>query len=763
MSDNDLSSTSATFTGLSKLTRLDLSDNDLTAIAAGSLAPLTALTRLDLSNNEIDLTVAISAYDTTTPNIFTGLSALTHLDLSNNEIDTTATNTLHHDTFKGLTALTSLDLSNNGLITLRTGTFASMTKLQRLNLEDNALVPTQTADGDNYFAMVHLPTDLFAGMTSLQSVRMRSASQTPAGSHIIIVSLAWRGGDWVATAHPAAPFPITVTVTKTGYHPGTETVTIPRGSKQSSGFAVNSEITDDITLAGTKLEITTVSAAPTTTCSGSPCFTGLTVVKNHFDAEAIEPHLLDEDHPALTKPAAAPSTLGGPSAYSTEHPCTALPTISSTVTATTFASKNDHVTEYAAPSGDCKVEVRLRPNPNIDKGGSCTVAHAVTLNEFGLSLRPTFTGDCAWVHTYHRMRLWRAPSSSGSSSAVVDERAPASTPDPNEAAATEQFVTIAEGDAEPSPHTHHGHSHAADGESGVQNVPDFNDPSKWKQLPETTWNRHIMSRVTGVDPIGEPLWRFYIRADWDYDGKLLEVDAYGAKKRFNILTEIADTFDYGQPTLVGKALNKTRPRVEDILAYAHGGYDKIPTYFWRPPDPSQKPRLRTSVGHWPPGSHKTGHTDLHYRWKFHAFYDMYWYSDGFPTEDMPEVSWLGSAKITGHKNGNWTCIYNGVPTSLPKTISLAYKKKLLKQIDDMKVYGWDEAAVKGYKNAMRHLVSYMPDPELEIQLGVDAWRHFYHMSIEHECYFGKAGLSDHEPTVPKATRNGPVPDVIPYP
>ncbi len=65
---------------------------------------------------------------------FTGLTGLTELNLSNNEMTT-----LPVDIFSGLSALETLRLDNNQLSTLPTGVFAGLTSLTTLDLSNNPL------------------------------------------------------------------------------------------------------------------------------------------------------------------------------------------------------------------------------------------------------------------------------------------------------------------------------------------------------------------------------------------------------------------------------------------------------------------------------------------------------------------------------------------------------------------------------------------------------------------------------------------------
>ena len=85
---------------LASITALDLSDSDISALAAGDFAGLTALTDLNLSGNP--LTTALPT------GIFSGLTKLTNLNLSNNQLPS-----LPATPFAGLTALTDLNLSDN--------------------------------------------------------------------------------------------------------------------------------------------------------------------------------------------------------------------------------------------------------------------------------------------------------------------------------------------------------------------------------------------------------------------------------------------------------------------------------------------------------------------------------------------------------------------------------------------------------------------------------------------------------------------------
>ena len=85
---------------------------------------------------------------------FAGLTGLTRLDLQNNQLSTLPTGV-----FSGLSALTRLDLQNNQLSTLPTGVFAGLTSLTTLNLSNNPL-PTS------------LPASLFADLPATATITL---------------------------------------------------------------------------------------------------------------------------------------------------------------------------------------------------------------------------------------------------------------------------------------------------------------------------------------------------------------------------------------------------------------------------------------------------------------------------------------------------------------------------------------------------------------------------------------------------------------
>ena len=106
---------------------LDLSGQNITALAAGDFAGLTALIELYLNNNKLT---------TLRGDVFAGLTALTQLQLNNNELET-----LPKDVFTKLPLLKLLTLYDNDLDTLPDGVFEPLTALAYLGLYGNPGAP----------------------------------------------------------------------------------------------------------------------------------------------------------------------------------------------------------------------------------------------------------------------------------------------------------------------------------------------------------------------------------------------------------------------------------------------------------------------------------------------------------------------------------------------------------------------------------------------------------------------------------------------
>ena len=199
------------FDGLTALTELYLSINALTGLPSGVFNGLTALTYLDISRNAL-LTGLPSG-------VFDGLTALTTLNLSRN-----ALTGLPEGVFNGLTALTRLELHLNALMGLPSGVFNGLTALTYLNLSANQLTG--------------LPSGVFDGLTALTESYI---SGNPVDPIPLTVSLEKVGTDQFKAVTPTgAPFDIVlpVTVWFGSINGGATSITIPKGSVESSVFTV---------------------------------------------------------------------------------------------------------------------------------------------------------------------------------------------------------------------------------------------------------------------------------------------------------------------------------------------------------------------------------------------------------------------------------------------------------------------------------------------------------------------------------------------
>ena len=167
------------FSGLTALTDLSLSGNELSSLPVGAFSGLTALKDLSLSGNELsslpvgafsgltaltDLNLDLNELTSLPAGVFSGLTTLKDLRLVSNELTS-----LPAGVFSGLTALTDLSLFRNKLTSLPAGVFSDLTALTFLNLESNELTS--------------LPAGVFSRLTVLRALRLRynKLSSLPAG------------------------------------------------------------------------------------------------------------------------------------------------------------------------------------------------------------------------------------------------------------------------------------------------------------------------------------------------------------------------------------------------------------------------------------------------------------------------------------------------------------------------------------------------------------------------------------------------------
>ena len=127
------------FSGLSALETLSLRDNRLDDLDANLFSDLADLQILLLDGN---------ALDTLATGLFSNLSALQALDLHGNQLDS-----LDADTFSSISALRVLDLEGNELATLKSGIFSNLSSLEGLDLNTNKLGSLDASTFSNLSAL----------------------------------------------------------------------------------------------------------------------------------------------------------------------------------------------------------------------------------------------------------------------------------------------------------------------------------------------------------------------------------------------------------------------------------------------------------------------------------------------------------------------------------------------------------------------------------------------------------------------------------
>lgn len=122
------------FSGLSQLTRLDLTGNGIKTIHKNALVDLTALTRIDLSFNNIE------SLDSET---FENNINLKNISLGQNEIKS-----LNVDLFARNLELQRLDLSDNKVSQIEEGFVSNLAELLSLDLSSNVCVDKRLIEDD---------------------------------------------------------------------------------------------------------------------------------------------------------------------------------------------------------------------------------------------------------------------------------------------------------------------------------------------------------------------------------------------------------------------------------------------------------------------------------------------------------------------------------------------------------------------------------------------------------------------------------------
>ena len=119
-----------------------------------------------------------------------------------------------------LAAITEIDLANRNITALKSGDFAGLTELKRLNLTGNQLSS--------------IPDSIFEGLTALTQLRLEGNSVTPLPIAVSLEEVA--EGQFKAVAPTGAPFEIVlpVIVPNGSISGGATTITIPTGSVESA-------------------------------------------------------------------------------------------------------------------------------------------------------------------------------------------------------------------------------------------------------------------------------------------------------------------------------------------------------------------------------------------------------------------------------------------------------------------------------------------------------------------------------------------------
>ncbi len=240
-----------TVTHLAAITgTLDLSSNtnlQSTGIKSGDFHGLTSLTGLNLSGNNLN---------TPPTGIFSDLTSLTHLNLSSNNIQTLGNNFIDNLTslkilelesasltslptgiFDNLTALTKLDLDSNNISSLPDGIFKNLTNLEILELDGNDLSA--------------VPTGTFVGLTNITELKLGGNTVDPLSINLTLEFVSIGKIKVVAPIGLPFEFDFPITVTNGSISGGGTGVTIAAG-------ATNSET---ITIIRTMGTTTTVTAA----------------------------------------------------------------------------------------------------------------------------------------------------------------------------------------------------------------------------------------------------------------------------------------------------------------------------------------------------------------------------------------------------------------------------------------------------------------------------------------------------------------------
>ncbi len=214
--------------------RLDLRNKSISSLSDGDFDGLTSLTGLALKTNDF---VSLPS------GIFDDLVSLTNI-----QFDQCLLSSLPSGLFDNTTSLVEINLIDNALSSLPSGIFENLSSLEELNL------------GKNFFKTI--PSGLFVNLTSLTTFYIDDSYNINdydadddiyglVGDLSLPVSLeAVQSGVFKAVAPTGAPFDIVVpiTVTNGSISGGATSITIPKGSVESTSLTVtrNSGLTASV-------------------------------------------------------------------------------------------------------------------------------------------------------------------------------------------------------------------------------------------------------------------------------------------------------------------------------------------------------------------------------------------------------------------------------------------------------------------------------------------------------------------------------------
>ena len=212
---------------------LDLSDGTLTTQATSDLAGLSGVTALDLSGNDIDFLPS---------HVFDDLSALKEIDLSGNGMTTLPPDPFHHNhdlevmdasdndmtwlqegIFLNNAALISVDLSDNSISHLSGTEFTNSPNIQKINLENNSLPG--------------LNVGMFEGISNLSELKLAGNAGAPFTFDVRAFDLGDNAIEVLIGGGPA-PFGVTASLSATNGNLSADSVSIPAGTSASAVLTV---------------------------------------------------------------------------------------------------------------------------------------------------------------------------------------------------------------------------------------------------------------------------------------------------------------------------------------------------------------------------------------------------------------------------------------------------------------------------------------------------------------------------------------------